>query len=348
MPIGEPTSALGLWPAVKAITGWPETDETAAVDLFFGWRDAAAAVHALRSTNVSGLAGAWPDPAGQALLGKLGEVFAALGAVEQDMNELAGRAGRFALEVEGVKNYIRDAVHLNLVNFGMAAALPPVIGRRIQEQIVADLASAIAAEITASAERIKAPGPIDHRQIIEQLAAARGLGEHALHLVQDNANTISALADVSGDASTGLSVASDAALLAGPAGAIPKAGLEAVSTALGWGALMGHTLAYLGGANVPPETFLLDVVGLASPLGTPVLLAHLGVDAAEYVSGQPTSTIVDDYHKYWRPTGEAVSGIDPLLGSYNPVLNASAAGGELDADRRPELLEERARSRGDG
>ncbi|WP_158853942.1 WXG100-like domain-containing protein [Saccharothrix deserti] len=348
MPIQEPTSALGLWPAVKATTGWPETDETAMVDLFFGWRDAAAAIHALRSSNLSGLASAWPDPAGQALMDKLVEVFTALGTVEQNMNELAGRAGRFALEVEGVKNYINDTINLNLVNYAWAAVLPTVFGRGIQDRIVADVAAAITAEMTASAERIKAPGPIDHQQIIAELAAARGLAEHALHLVQDNANTISAFADVAGDASTGLSVVGDAALLGGMAGALPKAGLEAVSTALGWAALYGHTLAYLGGAEVAPETFLLDGLGLVSPLGTPVLLAHLGLDATEFATGHPMSTIVDDYNKYWRPTGDAVSGSDPLLGSYNPGLNASASGGALDADRRPDLLEERARSRGDG
>ncbi len=348
MPIQEPTSALGLWPEVKAITGWPETDETAMVDLFFGWRDAAAAIHALRSSNLSGLANAWPDPAGQALLGKLGEVFAALGTVEQTMNELAGRAGRFALEVEGVKNYIHETINLSLVAFGIAATLPTAIGRAVQDQVVANAAAAITAEMTASAERIKAPGPIDHQQIIAELAAARGLGEHLLHLVQDNANTISAFADVAGDTSTGLSVVSDATLLGGPAGLLPKAGLEAVSSVLGWGALLGHGLAALGGAEVAPETFLLDGLGVASPFGTPVLLAHLGLDATEFATGHPMSTIVDDYNKYWRPTGDAVSGSDPLLGSYNPALNASASGGALDAERRPELLEERARARGDG
>ncbi|GAA2832376.1 hypothetical protein [Crossiella cryophila] len=87
---------------------------------------------------------------------------------------------------------------------------------------------------------------------------------------------------------------------------------------------------------------------MVSPLGTPVLLVHLGLDATEFATGHPMSTIVDDFNKYWRPTGDAVSGIDPLLGSYNPVLNASASGGALDAARRAELLEARARSRGDG
>ena len=348
MAIQEPISVLGLWPAVKAITGWPETDETAMVDLFFGWRDAAAAIGSLKSLDSSGLANAWPDPAGQALIGKLNEVSAALGTVEQTMNELAGRAGRFALEVEGVKNYIHEAINLNLVNFGIAATLPPIIGPRIQDQIIADVAAAITAEMTASAGRITAQGPIDHRQIIEQLAAARGLAEHAVHLLQDNANTINAFSDVAGDVSTGLSVASDYVARAGPAGVLAKAGLEAVSEVLGRAALWGHTLAALGGADVAPETFFLDQLGLRSPLGTPVLLAHLALDATEYATGHPMSTIVDDFNKYWRPTGDAVSGYDPLLGSYNPVVNAAASGGALDAERRPELLEERARSRGDG
>jgi hypothetical protein len=345
--IQEPTSALGLWPAVKALTGWPDTDETAMVDLFFGWRDAAAAIGSLKSLDLSGLANAWPDPAGQALMGKLGEVLAALGTVEQNMNDLAGRAGKFALEVEGVKNYIHEAINLNLANFAMAAVLPTIIGRGIQDQIIADVAAGISAEMTAAAGRISAQGPIDHHQIIEQLAAARSPSEHGLHFIQDNANTINAFADVAGDVSTGLSVAGDLTLLGGPFGLLPKAGLEAVWTALGQAALFGHTLAELGGAEVAPETFLLDRMGLVSPFGTPVLAAHLALDATEFATDQPVSTIVDDYNKYWRPTGDAVSGVDPLLGSYNPVLNASASGGALDAERRPDLLEERARSRGD-
>ncbi len=348
MAIQEPTTALGLWPAVKAITGWPDTDETAMVALFFGWRDAAAAVGALASLDLSGLAGAWPDPAGEALVGKLGEVFTALAEAERTMNELAGRAGKFALEVEAVKNHITEAINLNLVPYGLASAMPTFIGRGAQDRIVADVAAGITAEMTAAAGRIRAEGPIDHRQVIEQLAAARTVEEHGLHFIQDHANTINALADVVGDVSTGLSVAGDLTLLGGPFGLLPKAGLEAVSTALGQAALFGHTLAEFGGAEVAPETFLLDRIGLASPSGIAVLAAHAAIDGVELATGEETSTIVDDYNKYWRPTGDAISGHDPLLGSYNPVLNASASGGAADAQRRPELLEERARSRGEG
>lgn len=350
MAIQEPTSALGLWPRVKAITGWPETDEAAMVDLFFGWLDGAKSVGALASTNLGALAGAWPDAAGSALTSKLGEVFAALRESERRMTELAGRAGTFALEVEQVKNYINEAINASLPLYGLASVAPTFIGRGMQDSIVNEVAAGITAEMAASAARISSQGPVDVNDVIARLAEPRSLGEGVAQVVQDNANTISAFADVSGDVSTILSTASDYAMLAGPPGLLAKAVAESASTVLGGIGLGGHLLALAGGAKVAPETLMLDYLGLESPVGTPILAGHLLLEASEQVTGESKPTIVDDVNKYWLPNAGELprSGIDPLLGSYNPVLNASTQGGALDLERRPELLEERARSRGTG
>ncbi|MCE7000827.1 hypothetical protein LZG04_39325 [Saccharothrix sp. S26] len=350
MAIQEPTSALGLWPRVKAITGWPDTDETAMVDLFFGWLDGAESVGTLASVDLSALAGAWPDAAGRALMAELGEVMAALGESKRQMTELAGRAGTFALEVEHVKNHIHEAINASLPFYGLASIAPTFIGRDMQDSIVDEVAAGITAEMTASAARIGSRGPVDVNDIIARLAEPRSFGEGVLHAVQDNANTLSAFADVSGDVSTVLSAASDYAVLAGPPGLMVKGVAEGASTVLGGIALGGHLLALAGGADVRPETLMLDFLGLESPLGTPVLAEHLALEASEHVTGELKSTIVDDVNKYWLPNPDALprSGIDPVLGSYNPVLNASTQGGALDLERRPDLVEERARSRGQG
>jgi hypothetical protein len=352
MAMPEPTTAFGLWPAVKARTGWPETDEAAMVDLFFGWLDAAAAMGALKSLDLGALAKAWPDAAGQALVQKLGEVVAALGEVERTMTGLAGRAGQFALDVEHVKKYIHEAINQNLFAYGVASIAPTFIGRDAQDRIVSDLATAITDVMTAAAERIRTGPPGDPNRIIAELAQARTLDESIAHLVQDNANAISALADVTGDASTVISAVSDLGLEAGPPGWLAKLGAEGLSTMLGQVALGGHLLASAGGADVPVETIRLDTLGLLSPLGTPVLLTHAVLEASEEFTGETTPTIVDDINKYWVPDArtedgdDIVTANDPVLGSYNPLANAAASGGALDAERHSDLLEERARSRG--
>lgn len=355
MAIQEPTSALGLWPRVKAITGWPLTDETAMVDLFFGWLDGAESVGVLASADLGALAGAWPDAAGSALTSKLGEVFAALEANKRQMTELAGRAGTFALEVEQVKNYIHEAINLNLPLYGLASIAPTFIGRDLQDSIVNDVAAGITAEMTASAARISSQEPVDVNSIIARLAEARSLDEGVRHAVEDSANTISAFADITGDVSTALSAASDFAVLAGPPGLAVKGVAEDVSTVLGGLAFGGHLLALAGGAEVPQETLWLDVYGLTAKSGLVVLAEHLKTETIEQQTGADKSTIVDDINKYWlanpAPITDPMREVlpDPLVNLVpTPLWNAVLQGGQVDAERQPELLEERARSRGQG
>jgi hypothetical protein len=230
----------------------------------------------------------------------------------------------------------------NLSRYGLAglASRLPLVDSGIQIKMVHAIAGGIITEMNATAARIRGQGPVNTNQIIAELAKPRSRAEYAVQHVQDHANKISALSDVAGDTSLGLSVASDAGLFGGPTGVAAKAGFELVPTGLGAAAITGHVLAALGGAKVAPETLALDMMGLQSPLGVPVLAAHLSAEEYERATGNPRVTVVDDYNNYWMSPE----------GPTNPVAGAVESGEALDQDpaRVAERLEERARSRGQG
>jgi hypothetical protein len=71
--VPEPPSDGELWPRVKAITGWPDTDEDRMRALGAAWEQAGTGFGEAGRTNVSGVVAAWPDEAGTAFLARARE-----------------------------------------------------------------------------------------------------------------------------------------------------------------------------------------------------------------------------------------------------------------------------------
>lgn len=130
--------------------------------------------------------------------------------------------------------------------------------------------------------------------------------------LRDNANTIAALADVTGDLSTMVGLAGMGLDLTG-GGAPAGAALGMLSGGLSALALAGHLAARTGGADVPGETIVWDTVGAAT-LGLGRLprvgrdladLATVGAPSAQAGMEDATSdrapTVFDNLEKYWVP-----------------------------------------------
>lgn len=128
----------------------------------------------------------------------------------------------------------------------------------------------------------------------------------------ENANTIAALADVTGDLSTMVGLAGaglDLSVVGAPAGATAGA----VSGALSGVALVGHIAASAGGADVPWETLVWDAVGVATlglsrvstaaadqtPLAATVPLTAQSVH--ERATDGRAASFFDNVEKYWVP-----------------------------------------------
>ncbi len=144
------------------------------------------------------------------------------------------------------------------------------------------------------------------------------LGEGLERLGAASGNIIANLADVAGDISTMLSVVSGVVELVPGVGSVAGTALDAVGLGLSVTALQGHLVGDALGADIPPETYALDVIAIGystASLVTPVpgvglglSLGYLGGQAAsEGLTGSEASTFYDNLGTYWTPRspGEA-------------------------------------------
>ncbi|SEP49802.1 hypothetical protein [Amycolatopsis saalfeldensis] len=153
MPVAEPPATNGFWPQVKAISGWPETNEDAVTRLAAAW---AKGFTAAGQTDSSGVATAWADPAGAAFgakVGKLGQVGAALG---QTMQQMATAVTVFATEVAATKNNIVQAVTPNISVYASFATLPRGAGQVTAQSLVQQVGADVKGLIDQAAARVGA------------------------------------------------------------------------------------------------------------------------------------------------------------------------------------------------
>ncbi|WP_206789359.1 WXG100 family type VII secretion target [Amycolatopsis sp. MtRt-6] len=174
--------------------------------------------------------------------------------------------------------------------------------------------------------------------------------EQAWNFVQDHAELISKLSDVTGDIGNALGLLGE--FLPPPAGEV----VGAVATGLGVTALEGHVLAKAAGADVAPETLFFDIVGtgttlvgsflpqgggaVAKAIGLGAVGAQFQTDAATEVGGLNFEGPIDDFKNYWMPkdmTQVAAAALSPAGVAY---WNAVDAGNQ--ADNTPERRRERA------
>ncbi|RKR91895.1 hypothetical protein BDK92_6323 [Micromonospora pisi] len=174
MTIPEPSSDFGLWPRVKAMTGWPEPDEVAMHALALGWRTGGERFAQAGRYDIGGLAGFWPDAAGAAFAARARASLDAATRSGESMTVLADRTDFFAGEVTRVKTGIRELIHANLATFATTGLLLPGAREMVQQAFVAQLAGEVNALIGEAAGRISDSGQ-DGYNLVEAIKDVGGV-----------------------------------------------------------------------------------------------------------------------------------------------------------------------------
>jgi hypothetical protein len=314
----------------------------------------------------------------------MGDAGSALEAWSRDLGDLQKRAADLEARAEAAARAAEEAranPDFALANrtfpdqpsLQIAQRLLDNAGRQLQTAIdgcqnVQDAAKQLQQEHTEAAARVaealrkaKELAP-DEPDVLDKLSDAIGgaLGDltdtiadgvdQAWDFVQDHAELISKLSDVTGDIGNALGLVSE--FLPDPAKEI----VGGVAIGLGVAALAGHATAGAAGADVAAETLAFDLVGvgtslagLALPLGGEAAAKAIGfgavglqfqADAAARVMGESFEGPIGDFVNYWVPkdaTQAAASIVSPAGVAY---WNAAESG--VQADNAPERRRERA------
>ncbi|MDS0133865.1 MULTISPECIES: putative T7SS-secreted protein [unclassified Amycolatopsis] len=218
-----------------------------------------------------------------------------------------------------------------------------------------------AARVAELLRKAKEPAP-DEPDLLDKLGDAVGGAlvdlsntladefDEAWNFVQDHAELISKLSDVTGDIGNALGFVGE--FLPSPA----KEVVGAVATTFGKAAMEGHAVAKLAGADVARETLIFDGIGAGTsfigsflPMGGEAVMKGLGygafgaqfqADAGARMIGTHFEGPIGDLLNYWVPkdaTQAAASLVSPAGMAY---WNAAEAG--MQADDAPERRRQRA------
>ncbi|MFE9207259.1 hypothetical protein [Micromonospora sp. NPDC007230] len=150
--IAQPSEAYGLWPRVRALSGWPDTNEVQLGDLATAWQQSGGAFRAAAGTSISGLQSAWPDTAGTDFRLRTDELRRITEQTAELMHQLSTKAEQFGTIVRTVKEDIRRLVEENLEAFGRTWQLLDGVREAAQEEFVRQLATAVQQVIDAGVE----------------------------------------------------------------------------------------------------------------------------------------------------------------------------------------------------
>ncbi|MFJ1766321.1 putative T7SS-secreted protein [Amycolatopsis sp. NPDC088138] len=172
------------------------------------------------------------------------------------------------------------------------------------------------------------------------------------NFVQDHAEVISKVSDVTGDLGNMLGIVSDC--LPPPADII----VGAIATGLGAGALEGHLVAKAAGADVAPETLTFDALGAVTSLvgavpgvsetvakavtftGWGLLGEQVGGELAADGMGKKFEGPLGDLEQYWVPKDAVQWSVVAASPAGVAYWNAVDAG--TKADNAPDRRRERA------
>lgn len=123
MVVEEPDTTGGLWDAVKARTGWPDTNEDGVAELAAAWKKPAASFLRGGAVSDQDISVDWPDDAGKTYHATATALRGQAFNAANEMSALSGLADKFAGDVRTAKTSIRDMVnghifaYLHLTNF---------------------------------------------------------------------------------------------------------------------------------------------------------------------------------------------------------------------------------------
>jgi phage shock protein A len=316
----------------------------------------------------------------------MGEAADALEKWSHDLGDLQKRAADLEARAEAAAKAAEQAranPDLALANrtfpdqqsLQLAQRLLDNAGRQLQSAIdgcqnIQDAAKQLQQEHTEAAARVaealrkaKELAP-DEPDLLDQLTDAVGGAlvdlsntladgvDEAWDFVQDHAEVIAKVSDVSGDIGNALGLVGE--FLPDPAKEI----VGAVATGFGVAALAGHATAKLAGADVAPETLIFDglgavtsLVGTFAPPGVEAAMKGIGygaldtqlnLDVGARAAGVSFEGPIGDLASYWVPkdaTQAAASFVFPAGVAY---WNAAETGAEADnaPDRRRERAED--------
>jgi hypothetical protein len=213
MGIPEPSGAL--WGAIKAISDpWPPDNEEAATALGVSWRTTATGVGTAGSgvtAAASEVGTAWPDAAGQTLVGKLGEYVQRIAQAQQGMQAIATRADAYASALTSTKTAITaevgrwEPVYAMLGNplFGpIGPAYQLLLAQQVASELMAMVQAAAAqlgqaggqavpaaaSQASAAAAASGASGPLDElgQGISSLIGKAEGFADRFIGTVVDD------------------------------------------------------------------------------------------------------------------------------------------------------------------
>jgi phage shock protein A len=320
----------------------------------------------------------------------MGEAADALEGWSRDLGELQKRAADLEARAEAAAKAAEEAranPDLALANrtfpdqpsLQIAQRLLDNAGRQLQTAIdgcqnIQDAAKRLQQEHTEAAGRVaealrkaKELAP-DEPDVLDKLTDAVGgaLGDltntladgvdEAVNFVQDHAELIAKLSDVSGDVGNALGLVGE--FLPPPADVVASA----VATGLGVTALQGHALAKAAGADVAPETLIFDGIGtgtsllgaflppggaaVAKAVGLGAVGAQFQADAATEMAGLSFEGPIDDFKNYWLPKngGQWAAAASSLVTGPGPWV-AVAVGNAIEAGTQADNAPQRARQR---
>ncbi|ONI67116.1 hypothetical protein BWI15_28525 [Kribbella sp. ALI-6-A] len=153
MAVAEPSNDFGLWAEVKAITGWPDTDEDRVQGLAEAWT--ASAGHFATAAAADPSAGGWQDEAGTAYAQRAGQAVTTAATMDQGMQVLASGAELFAAEVRQTKQAIADYIDQCVALYGAAASLPGGVDAAFRQTFVSQVAAEVRQLLQDTADRIR-------------------------------------------------------------------------------------------------------------------------------------------------------------------------------------------------
>ncbi|OXM70369.1 putative T7SS-secreted protein [Amycolatopsis vastitatis] len=314
----------------------------------------------------------------------MGEAADALEGWSRDLGDLQRRAAELEARAEAAAKAAEEAranPDFALANrtfpdqpsLQIAQRLLDNAGQQLQTAIdgcqnIQDAAKQLQQEHTEAAGRVaealrkaKELAP-DEPDVLDKLTDAVGgaLGDltntladgvdEAVNFVQDHAELLSKLSDVSGDVGNVLGVVSE--VLPDPVKEI----VGSVAVGFSLAATAGHLAAGAAGADVAPETLAFDLTGAATtilgealPGGAGIAVKALGLglvgaqfqtDALTEVAGLNFEGPIDDFKNYWLPKDVNQAAAAVFAPSGVAFWNAAEAG--IQADDAPQRARARA------
>jgi hypothetical protein len=146
MPIPEPPDTLGLWSAVKARSGWVETNEDTVRELAAVWRRVGESFTAASTYETKDVRTAWRDEPGALFAGHLENERNTARRVGLSCEQQSNHVNAFAQIVENTKRRINTIIELALPGYAalhLPAILPFLARGRYVDMVAGKVTGAI-------------------------------------------------------------------------------------------------------------------------------------------------------------------------------------------------------------